>query len=71
MTANAMQGDREECLARGMDGYVSKPIKRNELLEAIERYRPKPQPMEEATASLVVDAAIADSAIADSAIATA
>ena len=37
MTAHAMQGDRERCLAAGMDGYVSKPISTKELLEAIER----------------------------------
>ena len=40
MTANAMHGDRETCLAHGMDGYVSKPIKRSELLAAIELHRP-------------------------------
>jgi CheY-like chemotaxis protein len=35
VTANAMKGDRERCLAAGMDGYVSKPMKRTELLQAI------------------------------------
>jgi signal transduction histidine kinase/ActR/RegA family two-component response regulator len=36
MTASAMKGDRERCLAAGMDGYVSKPIRDKELVEAIE-----------------------------------
>jgi PAS domain S-box-containing protein len=36
MTARAMKGDREECLAAGMDGYVSKPIQPGQLFEAIE-----------------------------------
>ncbi|OGU09218.1 MAG: hypothetical protein A2075_00085 [Geobacteraceae bacterium GWC2_58_44] len=36
LTANAMDGDRESCLLAGMDGYVSKPLKAEDLLVAIE-----------------------------------
>ena len=37
MTANAMKGDRERCLEVGMDGYVSKPVKRQTLFAEIKR----------------------------------
>lgn len=36
LTAHAMKGDRERCIAGGMDAYVSKPIKYNALFQAIE-----------------------------------
>ncbi len=35
MTANAMRGDREACLEAGMDGYLAKPIRRQQLAEAL------------------------------------
>jgi two-component system, sensor histidine kinase and response regulator len=40
MTAHAMKGDRERCLAAGMDGYIAKPITDHGLIEEIERLIP-------------------------------
>jgi PAS domain S-box-containing protein len=41
MTARAMPGDKELCLAAGMDGYVSKPVRQRELYDAIAPYFPE------------------------------
>jgi two-component system, sensor histidine kinase and response regulator len=38
LTAHAMKGDQEKCLAAGMDGYLSKPIRPQELDEVLARY---------------------------------
>jgi CheY-like chemotaxis protein/HPt (histidine-containing phosphotransfer) domain-containing protein len=41
LTARAMKGDRERCLAAGLDGYVSKPIRTDELSAVITQLAPK------------------------------
>jgi PAS domain S-box-containing protein len=46
MTAHAMIGDRERCLASGMDGYVAKPISLGALMKEIDRVAPPVQRQE-------------------------
>ena len=41
LTANAIQGEKEKCLAAGMDDYVSKPMRLPELQTALERFQQK------------------------------
>jgi len=38
MTANVMQGDREECIQSGMNDYISKPVELNVLLKILEKW---------------------------------
>ncbi|MDZ7591366.1 MAG: response regulator [Rubrivivax sp.] len=41
MTANASQGDRERCIAAGMDGYLTKPIRVEQLIESLMQTSPR------------------------------
>jgi two-component system, sensor histidine kinase and response regulator len=43
MTANAMQGDREKALEAGMDDYIAKPVRREELEAVLGRWIPRPE----------------------------
>jgi signal transduction histidine kinase/BarA-like signal transduction histidine kinase len=42
MTGNAMQGDREKCLEAGMDDYITKPVRVDDLVAALEKWGPGP-----------------------------
>ncbi len=56
LTAHALSGERERCMARGMSGYLAKPFKAHDLFAAVEG-RGAPPPDTEATSSPAVDLA--------------
>jgi signal transduction histidine kinase/ActR/RegA family two-component response regulator len=55
MTGYAMKGDRQRCLDAGMDEYICKPIRSQELYELVDRFAPAPQNSKDDFAPLLLD----------------
>jgi PAS domain S-box-containing protein len=66
MTANAMQSDREACLAAGMNDHVGKPFDLNQLVKTILKYVPEPATVEDGAAApvLTTGSAVVDGSLA-------
>jgi HPt (histidine-containing phosphotransfer) domain-containing protein len=65
MTASAMKGDRERCLAAGMDDYVAKPVSPESLDEALRRWVSLPQAPQALPPRRADDGAVEDGAVDD------
>ena len=55
LTANAMKEDREKCLAAGCDEYITKPVKREKLLQIVQQYLPSAESPQQITPILPED----------------
>ena len=69
MTAKAIQGDREHCLTSGMDDYISKPVRLEDLQAALERWvpdnhqsgaKPVPSPVQTETPACALDPVVTE-----------
>lgn len=62
MTANAMQGDRENCINAGMDDYIPKPVRSKDLYELLLKWDPREPSEQIASSTIITPVALEDKA---------